>query len=104
MAAGVLKLSLGECYVPTLAAKLGCTLPAAALLFLDRNHAKLSTLGVYKTSVSGKRTRARGRLALKKKIQPGSAVDDFGTGYYLSSGKGLLLAMSEPADTPTQSA
>ena len=31
----------------------------------------------------------------KKKIQPGTCVDDFGTGVCLSSGKGLLLAMSD---------
>ena len=33
--------------------------------------------------------------ALKKVIQPGSVVDEFALGCYVSSGKGLLLAMSE---------
>jgi hypothetical protein len=96
MAAGVLKFSLGECYVPTLAAKLGCKLPATALSHFDQEHGILKQKSNYKTSILGKRTRARAQVALKKLIiQPGSVVDDFGIGCYVSSGKGLLLAMSE---------
>ena len=95
MAAGVLKLSLGECYLPTLAARLACTLPALAVKFLDNKHTTLNKSVVYKTSIGGKRKRAKARVELKKIIQPNSVVDDIGTGFYVSSGKGLLLAMSE---------
>ena len=64
--------------------------------YLDRKHTMLNNSASYKTSVAGKRKRAQSRIALgEKKIQPGTCVDDFGTGVYLSSGKGLLLAMSD---------
>ena len=97
MAAGVLKLSLGECYLPTLAARLGCKLPSAAINFLERKHNLLTNKNIYKLSIGGKRKRAAARVALKRKIQPGSVVDEVTPGVYVSSGKGLLLAMSEPA-------
>ena len=97
MAAGVLKLSLGECYLPTLAARLGCKLPSAAINFLERKHNLLTNKNIYKLSIGGKRKRAAACVALKRKIQPGSVVDEVTPGVYVSSGKGLLLAMSEPA-------
>ena len=96
MAAGILKLSLGECYLPTLAATFGCKLPNTALKFLDSKHIVLKTKSAYKVTIGGKRKRAAARVALKKKIQPGSVVDEVTPGVYVSSGKGLLLAMSEP--------
>ena len=95
MAAGVLKLSLGECYLPTLAAKLYYTLPATALSYLDNKDDILNKKSHYRGSILGKRRRAKARVALKKIIQPGSVVDEFAMGCYVSSGKGLLLAMSE---------
>ena len=97
MAAGVLKLSLGECYLPTLAARLGCKLPSAAINFMDRKHNLLRKKNTNNLSIGGKRKIAAARVALKRKIQPGSVVDEVTPGVYVSSGKGLLLAMSEPA-------
>ena len=94
MGAGILKLLLEECYLLTLAARFGCT-PASAFKYLDRKHTMLNNSASYKTSVAGKRKRAQSRIALEKQIQPGACVDDFGTGVYLSSGKGVLLAMSD---------
>ena len=76
MAADILKLSLGECYLPTLAATFGCKLPNTALKFLDSKHIVLKTKSAYKVTIGGKRKRAAARVALKKKIQPGSVVDE----------------------------
>ena len=95
MAAGVCKLSLGECWVPTLALKIGCTLPASAIQYFDRKSFKLRKSAVYKSSIHGKRKRAASRVALKKKLQPNTVVEEFTSGYYLSSGKGLLKAMCD---------
>ena len=55
MAAGILKLSLGECYLPTLAATFGCKLPNTALKFLDSKHTVLKTKSAYKVTIGGKR-------------------------------------------------
>ena len=53
MGAGILKLS-GECYLPPLAARFGCT-PASAFKYLDRKHDMLNNSACYKTSVAGNR-------------------------------------------------
>ena len=90
MAAGILKLSLGECYLPTLAARLGCKLPAAAHLYLDHKYRCLNQKAQYKSSVGGKRKRAKARINLKKKIQPGTVVEEVSAGYYVRRGKGLV--------------
>ena len=95
-AAGILKLALGECYLPTLAANFGCELPNAALKFLNSKHKVLKTKSACKVKLGGKQKRAAARVVLKKKIHPGSVVDEVTPGVYVSSGKGLLLAMSEP--------
>ena len=102
MAAGILKLSLGECYLPTLAAQCRCTLPDTALKYLDKKNTTMQKFGKYKQSIGGKRKRSSARVSLKKKIQPGSVVDELAPGYYVSSGKGLLLAMSEIGEENTK--
>ena len=49
----------------------------------------------YKTSIAGNGKEHSPELRWKKKIQPGTCGDYFGTEVYLSSGKGLLLAISD---------
>ena len=50
---------------------------------------------MYKMYIPGKRRRSKARVALKKKIQPGSVAQKSVPGVCVSSGKGLLFEMSE---------
>ena len=88
MAAGILKLSLGECYLPTLAARFGCTLPASAFKYLDCKQAMLNKSATYKTSVAGKRKRAHSRIAPKKKYSLELVCMNLGQECICQAGKG----------------
>ena len=95
MGAGILKLSLGECYRLTLAAQFGCTPAISSILTV--NIPCSTIVRVTKLRLLEKRKNGIVQNCAGKKIymQPGTCVDDFGTGVYLSSGKGMLLASSD---------
>ena len=77
----MLKLSWGGELPPNIS----CTvwLHTSYFKYLDHKHTMLNNSVSDKTSVAG-----NGK-------EPGTCADDFGTGVYLSRGKGLLLAISD---------
>ena len=54
MAGGVLKVSLGQGYMPKLAKAARCRLPSRATTYFDQRHNKLTKLANYKKSKEGK--------------------------------------------------
>ena len=90
MAAGVLKVSLGQSYMPKLANKLGCRIPQRALTYFDRRHAKLTNQAAYKRSKHGKLVRKNQRQLFNKVIKQQSSDPKGQQDDYRGKGGGLF--------------
>ena len=91
MAAGVLKVCLGQSYVPSLTKKLGCRIPARAVSYFQRRHHELTNKASYKKSKHGKLVRKKQRQLFNNVIkqvstEPKALQDD-----YKGKGGGLFI-------------
>ena len=81
MAAGILKVCLGQSYLPQLAKKLHCRITQRASNYLEQRHNRLTKQAAYKKSKEGKLVRKKQRqlfnnIIKQKSTEPAALQDD----------------------------